>query len=361
MSDRVSAGANSDSRGGDALPHVVVAYNVVDALGRGDARDLVAEQEVIQTAHDIGAALQSAGCAVTLLPVRSLEELRTGLAGCDPTGTLVFNLCEDVGGRTEDEPKVPRLLQTLRFRYTGATPQTLITCLDKARTKRILKANGVPTPAFQVCRSPRAAVRVPFPAIVKPVAEDASLGITSDSVVTSLEQAQRQVAYVIDSYHQPALVEAFISGREFNVAVWGNGTPAVLPLAELEFGDWPELERFLHYTAKWDVESPEYAVTMPRCPADVDDDLAAAIRDVALRSYELLECQDYARVDMRVKDGVPYVLEVNPNPCLATDAGFARAARAEGYDYAGMVVQIVRWAWARPPDNATRRTKRVTR
>lgn len=358
MSGR-AAESGGGAAGGRALPHVVIAYNVVDDLGRGDARDLVAEQEVIQTAHDIGAALVSAGVSVSLLPVRSLEDLRAGVAGRDPATTLVFNLCEDVGGRTEDEPKVPRLLQALRFRYTGASPHTLTTCLDKALTKRILRAHGVPTPAFQVWRSPRAALRVPFPAIVKPVAEDASLGITNDSVVTSLEQLQRQVAYVIDSYHQPALVEAFVAGREFNVAVWGNGAPEALPLAELEFGDWPELQRFLHYKAKWDTESVEYAVTMPRCPADVDDELAAAIRDVALRAYDLLRCQDYARVDMRVKDGVPYVLEVNPNPCLATDAGFARAARAAGYDFAGMAVQIVRWAWARPPDGAARRPRRA--
>jgi D-alanine-D-alanine ligase len=359
MSDQVSSGLKSDFKDGDPFPHVVVAYNVVDDLGRGDARDLVAAQEVIQTARDIAAALQSAGCGASLLPVRALEDLRTGLAGHAPAGTLVFNLCEDVGGRTEDEPEVPRLLHALHFHYTGATPQTLITCLDKARTKRILQAQDVPTPAFQVCRSPRAAVRVPFPAIVKPVAEDASLGITADSVVTCSEQLRRQVAYVIDSYHQPALVEAFIAGREFNVGVWGNGTPSVLPLAELEFGDWPELERILHYVAKWDEESPEYAATMPRCPADVDDELAGTIRDVALRAYQLLECQDYARVDLRVRDGVPYVLEVNPNPCLAANAGFARAARAAGYDYAGMAAQIVRWAWARPPHKASGRPKRA--
>jgi D-alanine-D-alanine ligase len=280
--------------------------------------------------------------------VRSLSDVQAALAPLDPAATLVFNLCESLGGRAADEPKVPQLLQELGFRYTGSPPYALATCLDKARAKRILQAHGVPTAPFQVCRSDRlSALRVPFPAIVKPVAEDASLGITRDSVVTSREALRRQVAYVLGTYRQPALVEAFIPGREFNVGIWGNGTPHLLPLAELDYGEWPALSRVCHFFAKWEESAPEYTTTYVRCPAEVEPALGERIRAVALRAYTLTGCSDYARVDLRVMDGQPYVLEVNPNPCLAVDSGFANAARVAGYGHDAMLAQIVRWAWAR--------------
>ncbi len=349
MTAQTSSSLKEGGDDGDPLPQVVVIYNAITELPHGESRDLVADQESAQTAEALAAGLRSIGYRAEVAALGAVAEMPSALGRYDPRRTLMFNLCEAPEGKTSEEPKVVQMLEAMRFRYTGATATALATCIDKARTKRILQAHGVPTAPFQVCRSPRATVRgVRLPAIVKPLAEDGSIGITRDSVVTSREALRRQISYVLDTYRQPALVEEFLPGREFNVAVWGNGTLHVLPLAELQFGDYPELERLCHYDAKWSEDTPEYAVIVPHCPAEVDAELAERLRSVALKSYQVMGLKDYGRVDMRVRDGMPYVLEVNPNPCLASDAGFWKAAQAAGYDYAHMVERIVRWAWEGP-------------
>lgn len=348
MQNQAGSGTIGGSDDGDPLPQIALIYNVVDEPRVGEASELIADSEVMATAREIAEALRSLSYRVDLLPIRTEADLWSALSDYAPARTLVFNLCETLNGRAEDHPRVPEVLKALGLRYTGASTHALARCADKARAKRVLRAHGVPTAPFQVCRSERVAVRVPLPAIVKPVAEDGSIGIGRDAVVTSRERLRRQVAHVLESYRQPALVEAFISGREFNVSIWGNGTALVLPLTEQDFGDWPELTRVVHFPAKWEPDAPEYSGWVARCPAEVDAELAERIRTVALQAYRVLKCKDYGRVDMRVKDGVPYVLELNPNPCLAPDAGFATASRAAGYDYAHMLEQIVRWAWERP-------------
>ena len=348
MHNQAGPGTQGGSDDADPLPQIALIYNVVDEPRVGDASELVADSEVMTTARDIAEALRSLHYRVDLLPIRIEADLWASLGGYAPARTLVFNLCETLNGRADDHPRVTEVLQALGLRFTGASAHGLARCADKARAKRVLRAHGVPTAPFQVCRTERVAVRVPLPAIVKPVAEDGSIGIGRDAVVTSRDGLRRRVAHVLESYRQPALVEEFIAGREFNVSIWGNGTAYVLPLTEQDFGDWPELTRVVHFPAKWEADAPEYTGWISHCPAEVDEELAARIRAVALQAYRLLGCKDYGRVDMRVKDGVPYVLELNPNPCLAPDAGFATASRAAGYDYAHMLEQIVRWAWERP-------------
>jgi D-alanine-D-alanine ligase len=348
MQTSLSGAAVEEGPGGeDPLPHIALIFDVIEDLPHGDHSDLVADQEVIDTARSAAHALVQLGYSVTSLPIRRLSDIPLALAPFNPAETLVLNLCDSPAGVAIDEPQVPRLLRALGFPYTGSSANTLAACLDKARTKRALRVQGLLTAPFQVCRSDRAIPQVPFPVIVKPIREDASLGITRDAVVTSRESLRRQIAYVLENYRQPALVEAFILGREFNVSIWGNGTLHLLPLSELDFGDWPDLTRFCHFQAKWDETALEYETTYVRCPADVESELGEAIMATAVRAYEIMGCADYARVDIRMQGGAPYVLEVNPNPCLAIEGGFARSAAAAGYSYAHMLGQIVKWAWRR--------------
>ncbi len=327
--------------------YILVIYNTVERVVRGEAHDLLAEQEVIQTAQAIAAALRAAGHRVIMAPV--WEDIGAVLEGYDPHDVLVFNLCESLGGRSEDEPKVPATLDQWGFHYTGSSGPTIATCLNKAQTKALLAQRGVPTAPYQVFYQPTDPLNPDLlPAIVKPLAEDASHGISRDSVVHTPRQLRERVDYILRTYQQPALVEAFIPGREFNVGIWGNGTLHVLPLSELDFSYWTDpYQRVCHYDAKWNPQAVEYYTMPVLCPAPVERELAARIREVALRAYRATGCRDYARVDLRVADGVPYVLEVNPNPCLAPDAGFFNAARVAGYGYAEMAERIVRLAWRR--------------
>lgn len=340
--------ANEESEQPPSPIPVLLLYNLVEQLAQGEVRDLVADQEVIHTARSIAEGLRSTGHDVRVEPVRSGSDIPGAVRGSDPDHTLIFNLCENLGGRPEDEALVPGELEKLGFQYTGSPSGTLASCLNKAQTKATLAQNGVPTASYQVFHNSREAILVPLPAIVKPQSNDASVGIDRDSVVHDATALRRRVEYILDTYRQPALVEAFIAGREFNVGVWGNGVAHTLPLAEIDFSAWPNpYTQIVHFDAKWNEGAAEYQTMNVLCPAPVDPDLAACIQEVALSAYRTMGCRDYARVDIRVQANVPYVLEVNPNPCLATDGGFANAARVAGYDYARMAHQIATWAWWR--------------
>jgi D-alanine-D-alanine ligase len=271
------------------------------------------------------------------------------LSDYDPGEWVVFNLLEGLGNRADLEAEAAATLERLGYRYTGSSPEALAICLDKFRTKRVLESRGVPTPAYQICDDRKIEVSTPLPAIVKPVAEDASLGIDEGAVVTTYEQLRERVGYILKAYREPALVEEFIDGREFNIALWGNSEPECLPLAEIDYrGIADPLRRVCSYAAKWEPEGEEYRLTPVVCPAKVDDRLALRIRRVAMAAYKTLGCRGYARVDMRVRERQPYVLEINPNPDISPDAGFARAALAAGYGYPEMVERILHLAGEQP-------------
>ena len=202
------------------------------------------------------------------------------------------------------------------------------------------------TPEYSVLREPPARLKrgLKFPLILKPLREDASLGIDSGAVVYTMRDLRKRVEYIIEKFSQPAIAEEYIDGREFNVAIIGNGRDMrALPPSEIVFVDFPEgTPRIISYEAKWVAESPLYKKTVPRCPAEIPGYLKDELYSVALKSFEIMGCRDYARVDMRLgEDGNLRVLEVNPNPDISSDAGLARAAGAAGLDYPSLISEIV--------------------
>jgi D-alanine-D-alanine ligase len=220
--------------------------------------------------------------------------------------------------------------------------------LNKQLAKQVLRMNKIPVPRGMLLSSPEFDWQgeLSFPLIVKPAQEDASVGITPSSVVEDEWELRFQVERLFQQLRQPLLVEEYIHGREINIAVLGNEPPECLPLSEIDFSHMPPgYPHIVTYNAKWKKDSLEYQGTLPICPAEVEPDIAARLRQVALAAYEATGCRDYARVDIRVDaEGNIYVVEVNPNPDISPDAGLARAAQAAGLGYQQLILKLVRLA-----------------
>lgn len=323
---------------------VVVLYNISREMIKGEARDLIAEQGVIACAQAVADALVARGHRVAHVPL--CGDVETTLAPYPPTQWTVFNLAEGLAGRLFEEARIAWALEAMGYCMTGSTGDAIAKSVNKAQAKRLLASSDVNTPRWWIFCHPDEVHtlidRLSFPLIVKPVAEDASIGVGPEAVVHTEPALRQRVAYIADHYRQAALAEVFVKGREFNISIWGE-PPQVLPLAEIDFSAFSNpYERIVSYAAKWEEASLEYQNTPAICPAPVDIGLEERITAVALRAWKVIDCQGYARVDTRVsKEGIPYVVEVNCNPDLSPDAGFYRAARTAGYSYGDMVVRIV--------------------
>lgn len=324
-------------------PGVAVLYNASDNLIKGEPRDLLAEQGVIACARAVTDALQAAGHRALQAPIHT--DVESALAPYLPTQWTVFNLGEGLDGRLFEEARIAWALEAMGYCFTGSDGAAIARSVHKAQAKRLLVASGVATPPWWLFSHPDmvdAAPVGPFPLIVKPVAEDASIGVGPDAVVHTHQALRERVAYVVERYRQTALAEMFVAGREFNVALWGD-PPQVLPLAEIDFSSFDDpYTRIVSFAAKWEEDSFEYHHTPALCPAPVDPILGARIADTARRAWAAIGCRGYARVDMRVSDeGIPWVVEVNCNPDLSPEAGFYRAARTAGYNYKNMAAHIL--------------------
>jgi D-alanine-D-alanine ligase len=216
-----------------------------------------------------------------------------------------------------------------------------------------LSFNGIQTPSHQIFHNvediPNSKLLDEFPLIVKPSREDASVGIENSSVVYTIDALKKQISKIIREYKQPVLVEQFIEGRELNVAILGNEEPIVLPISEIDFSLLPKnFPKIVTYKAKWVEDSVEYKGTNGKCPADLPLKIQDNVKSIAMRAFSIMNCRDYARVDIRLtSNGTPYVLEINPNPDISIDSGFARSARTFGLEYPQMICKITEVALKR--------------
>jgi len=330
---------------------VGIAFNAYDPL-TGRNGEKLSEESVEQTAREVLAAVVELGYQALIIPLqRSFMSFLHRLKELNVD--VVINLCEGFLGRPQLEANVAAAFELLGIPFTGNDSQTLALCLNKFKTKAVLKSCGLPTASSQLVFSPDQKVDLSFPLIVKPNSEDASLGIHSDSVVYDPENLEKQVQKTIDLYQQPVLVEEYIDGREFNVAVLDNHTPQALPVSEIDFRQMPEgLPCICSYEAKWFEDHILYNSTPPICPASVEDSLRSKLQETALAAYQAVGGRDYARVDFRMsKDGRLSILEVNPNPDISLDAGYARALKASGTEY--------KIFWALMIENAMKRKRNV--
>jgi D-alanine-D-alanine ligase len=312
---------------------------------------------VLVSAKEVQSALAAAGHEVTRVAVRPDLAWFQIVRGCD----LVFNLCEGIEGVSALEIAVASAIDLTGIPYTGCSAWTSTICHRKPVLNSILQAHGLPIPRWHLIDGGPLPNDWPLPSIVKPAAEDASIGIEQTSVVETRKALEGRIREVQEE-HGGVLLQRYVAGREIAVGFVGDH---ILPLSEIDFthmpdGAWP----IVSFSAKWHEESPEYSGTEPVCPAAVDEELAGRIIAVATAAWRIVEGRGYGRVDLRVDvDGQPWVLEVNPNPDLSMNAGLARMARAYGWSHEALVNEIVQAAFdgpvaqapgTRPPASAAR-------
>lgn len=339
-------------------PHrVLVLYN--EPVLPEDHPDYESEYEVVETADVVAMALTTAGFGVTPFGVgRDPSVLISGLREHKPD--VVFNLFEGAADHGHTEAYVAGILEWLGISFTGSPAQALWLAREKHMAKYLLAGAGLPTPEFMVVeRLPVAECKLGWPVIVKPALQDASVGIDQNSVVTSQRQLEERVCYIMRKYGPPVLVERFVCGREFNVSLVEKPDPAsgttipaltTLPVSEIQFldGDGSNFWPLVTYDAKWHPDSRDFKATPPRFPGDLRPDFIAELTTIARRAFRLIGCRDYARIDFRSDAaGKPYILEVNPNPCISPLAGLASSLEHAGQTHASFVVGLVQTALAR--------------
>jgi D-alanine-D-alanine ligase len=308
----------------------------------GEAKAVLGVLNAVAAVHQ---ALLELGYDVIRVPLTPpLEQTKRKLNSLD--ADLVFNLFEGFCGYPETEALAPEALSELGMPCTGCPGNVIRLALDKAKTKVMLKAAGIPTPDFQLLNPQILKMfRLNYPCIVKPRGEDASHGLSSESVVNDFAALERRISQVSNSYGGGALVEEFIDGREFNATVLGNSQCNVLPVSEIIYSLPSEMPRILTFTAKWEPDSLYFQGTRVVCPAEIGIHEQEDIAEIALAAFRLFGYQGYARVDMRMnKERQINVIEVNPNPDISPDSGAVRQAEAAGITYTQFIEKIVKLA-----------------
>ena len=294
-------------------------------------------------------ALRAAGHPVMRARLED-DQLSNLLSGYDPTKLIVFNWCEEVPGIPRSSWMVAQELERQGFTYTGADYPALVFSQDKRQVQQKLKEAGVPTPLWKIYSSACVKDWDLFPAIVKPAFEHYSLGISRESVVVSPAELSQRVNYVIAQHQQPALVEEFIDGREFHVGVVGNGNLHMLPPAEIDFSVFDDIhDRLCTYEANFVPTSLAYQSTFAKLPIAFTSDQLARMESVVMGAYRATGCRDYARMDLRMRDGSFYILDVNHNADISPDGSLIKAAEMVGYPYGLFASLLVNLAAERHP------------
>lgn len=294
-------------------------------------------------------ALRTLGHPVTCLPVSSAD-VGSVLDRLDPTGCILFNWVEELPGEERGCVTAVRSYEERGFVYTGAGPEALDLSYDKPRWKALLRDAKVPTPADALYTKVETDDWNLFPAIVKPAHAHCSTGIDRDAVVMDPESLRQRVRFMLEEIGQPAMVEPFVDGREFHVTLWGNGRIDMLPPAEMDFSALGDLrDRLCTYNSKFTPGSDDYESIQVRLPAPLEEPELARLEGVCRQAYRVLGCRDIARLDVRLQDGVFYVLDVNPNPDMTVDTSFALAAELQGTSYGELGSTLVNLASLRLP------------
>ena len=306
-----------------------------------DPPDASAEFDPAPTVNSIVQALEEAGNKV--VRIGNVDKLLSQIDNLRVD--IVFNIAEGLMGRNR-ESQVPILLEMKGIPYVGSDALTSSLTLDKLMTKKILISEDIPTPKFFQVNGMQQIDDIDhmqFPLIVKPRYEGSSKGVDDNAKVKNSDELKNRTDYIIEKYKQPALVEEFIRGTEFTVGIIGNSPAQTLPVVQVKIEGELQLDEKFYVHRYIFSDQLEYI-----CPAQIPEELNKKISDLALKAYKAVDCRDFGRVDFRVdKQGRPYVLEVNPLPCLAVEDIFMVVAKYWGLPFRDMINKILNAALER--------------
>jgi D-alanine-D-alanine ligase len=332
--------------------HIGIASNEYEGVGGVEA-------ELSQVGHEIQRTLAERGYRVSMFDFNNIAQAFDQLQKSQVD--LVFNVAERINNSSLLESHSAALLDILQIPYTGSNPTTLALCIDKIRVKKLLDYHNIPTPKWDYAYTVDDEIdeELQYPLIVKPANTDNSIGVTNDSVVTNKQELRRQVKFVIEKLQRPALVEEYIEGDEYDVSILGSEPDdiRVLPLSRSRFDKLPKgYWHIFPFEAKRYAE-PGYqdsvykkSIKIER-PPKINPKLATLISEIALDTYNILDCHDYGRVEIRVDaDGNPYVLELNPNPSIGIGDCVPSVAEISGQDFGDFLEEIIALAAKRYRD-----------
>jgi D-alanine-D-alanine ligase len=317
---------------------IAIIYCSLDDFPIEQELESIPDSEEEQIAVTVKAALEAQGYQADILPAHP-DRLEALLEYA-----WIFNLGESIVGYDDLLFKIASGMEALGLRFTGSSARTLWTCQDKPKAKEMLLKHGIETPAYSVIQ-PGETIATPltYPLFVKPARLDSHIGVAGNSVVHNAQELEAKVRSIHRLYKHAALVEEYIDGRDINAAVLGNGARLqVLPLSEMVYLPGFTGPKVLTYEATWVEGSAAYANNEAVCPCSLSEPTRDLISAMARNSYNALGCLDYARIDFRLDGDKPYVLEVNPNPCLEREyAGFIVSSQVAGMDYPTTINKIL--------------------
>jgi len=313
---------------------------------REEEKEKYAEFDSRETINDLAKAIGDNGHSVLIFDADEnlFENLKKRKSRID----LVFNVAEGMRGEYR-ESLVQIYCEILGIPYHGPSPLTAAITLNKALTKDILISYGIPTPKYQLFNSAEEEIdsSLRFPLLVKPLLEGSSKGIFNKSLINNANDLKKIVKKTIKDYNEPVIVEEFLNGREFTVAVIGYENPIVLPIVEITFDYLPKgMHHMDSYEVKWIYDNPNSKIDPVICPARIGKQLEKKIKETALKTFKVLDCKDWTRIDMRLdKKGVPNVLEVNALPGFMKDprenSRLPKAAYAAGWSYEKLIREVL--------------------
>lgn len=309
--------------------------------------DVYAEWDDEETISAVAGAISIAGHEVIRIEADNyaFEKLRS------TRPDIVFNMAEGIGGASR-ESHIPAMLEMLNIPYTASDSITIGNCHDKSRCKEILTYYNVPNPSFFITDSiVNGYPRVKFPVFVKPLHEGSSKGIYNSSLVNSREELNKEITRIKSNYNQPSIIEDFLDGTEFTVALIGNGENVrVLPIVEINLSCLPDnFPKIYSYEVKWFFDTRENKLDIFTCPAKISDKLIKRIEEICIAAYKAMRIKDWARMDVRCdREGNPYIIEINPLPGVLPNPDdnscFPKAAREVGINYDTLIQTVLNYA-----------------